>query len=120
MTSHTDETHNAELTSWVASANTPETDFPIQNLPFGTFSEYHGNASARVGVAVGNKVADISALHKLGLFEGMAATAAARCSEPGLNGLMELGPEPRKALRARLSEILRHDSKEHEKNLKEL
>jgi hypothetical protein len=29
------ETHRAELRRWVESANAPETDFPIQNLPYG-------------------------------------------------------------------------------------
>ncbi len=31
------ETHDPALSSWVASANTPDTDFPIQNLPFCVF-----------------------------------------------------------------------------------
>ena len=30
-----DDTHDPKLESWVESANDPETDFPIQNLPFG-------------------------------------------------------------------------------------
>ena len=29
------ETHDANLRSWVASANAAGTDFPVQNLPFG-------------------------------------------------------------------------------------
>jgi hypothetical protein len=28
------ETHDPKLKSWVESANDPDTDFPIQNLPF--------------------------------------------------------------------------------------
>ena len=28
------ETHDQNLKSWVESANDPNTDFPIQNLPF--------------------------------------------------------------------------------------
>jgi fumarylacetoacetase len=32
-----DATHAPDLRSWVASANTEGTDFPIQNLPFGRF-----------------------------------------------------------------------------------
>jgi fumarylacetoacetase len=31
------ETHDPNLRSWVESANDPNTDFPIQNLPFGVF-----------------------------------------------------------------------------------
>jgi len=37
MIYHLNETHDPQLTSWVASANTAGTDFPIQNLPFGVF-----------------------------------------------------------------------------------
>jgi len=31
------ETHDPSLQSWVKSANDPESDFPIQNLPFAIF-----------------------------------------------------------------------------------
>ena len=31
------ETHDAARRSFVASANAPDSDFPIQNLPFGAF-----------------------------------------------------------------------------------
>src|SRR5690606_30432767 len=32
------ETHDPDLKSWVESANDPNTDFPIQNLPFCIFA----------------------------------------------------------------------------------
>jgi fumarylacetoacetase len=54
------ETHDPELKSWVESANDPETDFPIQNLPFCRF--YHPSfedAEFHPGVIVGNKVLDL-------------------------------------------------------------
>ena len=35
------ETHDAGLRSWVASANTGASDFPIQNLPFAAVSYTH-------------------------------------------------------------------------------
>ena len=31
------ETHNPDIWSWVPSANAPDADFPLQNLPFGVF-----------------------------------------------------------------------------------
>ena len=53
-----DGTHDAGLRSWVESANNPDTDFPIQNLPFGRFRR--GSESAwRVGVAIGDQVLDL-------------------------------------------------------------
>jgi len=47
------ETHDPKLESWVESANDPETDFPIQNLPFCIFT---GDRGAEVGVRVGDMV----------------------------------------------------------------
>ena len=52
-----DHTHDPELQSWVESANQPDTDFPIQNLPFATFRRPHSPNPA-VGVAIGNQVLD--------------------------------------------------------------
>jgi fumarylacetoacetase len=50
----------ADLQSWVASANDPATDFPIQNLPFGRFRP-EANAEWRIGVAIGDQVLDLRA-----------------------------------------------------------
>jgi fumarylacetoacetase len=48
------------LRSWVASAQTPGGDFPIQNLPFGRFRT-PDNAPWRIGVAIGDQVLDLQA-----------------------------------------------------------
>ncbi len=56
----TDWTHEPNLACWVDSANDPETDFPIQNLPFATFQR-PGEEKLRVGVAIGDQVLDVSA-----------------------------------------------------------
>ena len=32
-----DHTHDPQARSWLASANAPDTDFPLQNLPFAVF-----------------------------------------------------------------------------------
>ena len=55
----------ATLTSWVQYS--PETDFPIQNLPFGVFSRKNTSESARVGVAIGDYVLDLSVISDAGL-----------------------------------------------------
>ena len=54
-----DWTFDLALVSWVSSANDPSTDFPIQNLPFGRF-KLPGDASWRIGVAIGSKVLDLA------------------------------------------------------------
>ncbi|MGR3503706.1 fumarylacetoacetase [Pseudaestuariivita sp.] len=52
------------LQSWVDSANTAETDFPLNNLPYGVFST--GGGPARCGVAIGDQVLDLAALEARG------------------------------------------------------
>ena len=46
------ETHDPKLQSWVESANQPDCDFPIQNLPFGVFEAERGP-----GIAAGTALA---------------------------------------------------------------
>jgi fumarylacetoacetase len=53
-------TLNPALRSWVASANIADTDFPIQNLPFGRFRK-SSNEAWRIGVAIGDQVLDLQA-----------------------------------------------------------
>ena len=54
-----DETHDPGLRSWVDSANRPGCDFPIQNLPVGVF-QVIGTSQARLGVAIGDFILDVS------------------------------------------------------------
>ncbi|MGA8652449.1 MAG: fumarylacetoacetase, partial [Xanthobacteraceae bacterium] len=55
MTVTLNETHDPARKSFVDTANAPESDFPIQNLPFGVFRPAPG-ASPRVGVAIGDQI----------------------------------------------------------------
>jgi fumarylacetoacetase len=94
-------THDPARRSWVESANAPGTDFPIQNLPFGVFDDGKG---ARGGVALGDRIIDLSALIAAGVLSGPAANAANGAS------LLPLFAQPRtavSALRAALSELFR-------------
>lgn len=98
-----DQTHDPNRQSFVASAN-GHADFPIQNLPLGVFSRAAGDR--RAGVAIGDYIFDLKAAFHDGVFAGEAARAAEAASGSALNGLFALGPGPRGALRARLSELL--------------
>lgn len=63
------DTHDAKLTSWVESANDPASDFPIQNLPLGAFLVRHeGHTHHHLGVAIGDRVLDVTALAESGYF----------------------------------------------------
>ncbi|UYO44280.1 fumarylacetoacetase [Rhodopseudomonas palustris] len=85
----------------------PDTDFPIQNLPYGVFSTAD-HPSPRVGVAVGDHVLDLAALQAaklLDLPEGVFAQGA-------INAFMALGPNVWRSTRTRISALLRHDNGE--------
>ncbi len=51
--------------SWVVSANDPENDFPLNNLPYGVFAIGGGR---RCGVAIGDMILDVSGLGPKGIF----------------------------------------------------
>ena len=110
MSAALDPTHDPTLRSWVASANLPGCDFPIQNLPFAVFRRAGGGENFRCGAAIGDCVLDLGALDMLGPFEGLGAEALAACAEPSLNRLMALGRNAWVALRRGLSQCLREDS----------
>lgn len=98
-----DHTHDPALTSWVESAN-GHADFPIQNLPFGVFSPLAG--APRGGIAIGDMVLDLRALHKEALLDEEAQGAAHTCIGPSLNPFLALGAGPRRALRDAVSALL--------------
>jgi fumarylacetoacetase len=104
------DTHDPAHTSWVSSANAPAGDFPLQNLPFAVFRRVGSGESFRGGVAIGDQVLDLGALHALTPFAGPAARALAACTAPTLNLFMAQGHESASALRAALSAALRTGS----------
>lgn len=104
------ETHSAQLTSWVASANTAQTDFPIQNLPFGVFRHTGSKQAFRVGVAIGDDILDLTAARATSVFNGEALAGVHACCAPSLNTFMDLGPKAWSALRLALSRALRTGS----------
>ena len=85
--------------SWVASANSAETPFPLNNLPYGVFSTAGG--TPRLGVAIGDQILDVAKLA-----ERFAVNAAVLTDPRGWNGLMELGTEAWSAFRSALTNIL--------------
>jgi fumarylacetoacetase len=104
-----DDTHRTDLVSWVESAQSPDTDFPIQNLPFGTFRR-PSDGHARIGIGIGDQILDVSACVQDHLLEAEAIAAAQACGVPFLNHLMSMGREPVRALRRSVSALLRVDS----------
>ena len=106
------ETHDPKLISWVASANLPGNDFPIQNLPFAIFRSKGSDEIFRGGVAIGDQVLDLAALSSKNVLNGEAQQAAAAASASTLNELMAMGQTAWSSLRLALSRLLREDAKQ--------
>ena len=101
------ETHDHTLTSWLASANLPGSDFPIQNLPFGVFRRAGTDEAFRCGVAIGDQILDLAAVNHANVFSGEAGAAVQAGAQDKLNALMALGQAHWRALRWALSRALR-------------
>jgi fumarylacetoacetase len=85
--------------SWVASANSAETPFPLNNLPYGVFSTEGG--APRCGTAIGDQVLDLAALEADGVldFGGTLQTGS-------WNAFMARGQADWMTLRAQLTAML--------------
>ncbi len=95
------------MTSWVESANSADTDFPLNNLPYGVFTT--NRLEARCGVAIGDQILDMAALEE----EGLITLAEDPVFDvPYWNDVMDLGPAAWASLRARLIELLSADAAE--------
>lgn len=106
MTFVLNETHNPKVQSWVDSAIDPETDFPIQNLPFGVFRRRGTKEPPRIGVAIGAQILDVAACSRQGLLADAGEAVVRACQEPALNGLMALGQSAASGLRRILHALL--------------
>ncbi|NET08082.1 MAG: fumarylacetoacetase [Merismopedia sp. SIO2A8] len=106
MSRSIDKTHDFSLRSWVESANQKDTDFPIQNLPFGVFRDRGSTQNSRIGVAIGDQILDLTSCYHAGLLQEFPEQLQAACTASNLNPLMALGSWASSALRTCLSELL--------------
>lgn len=87
--------------SWVPSANDAETDFPLNNLPYGAFST--GGGAPRCGVAIGDRILDAAAAEDAGL---LTLDGGPLLQSGTWNPVMSAGPAVWAALRAQLTALL--------------
>jgi fumarylacetoacetase len=88
------------LRSWIeVSSDSP---FPIQNLPYGVFSQ--GSNERHIGVAIGDVVLDLTLLQRKGVLAGTYFQTTS------LNQFMKQGRAEWKKVRAALQDILSTDN----------
>ena len=103
--------NNAALKSWI-NVN-EDSDFPIQNLPFGVFSI--DKLSPRIGVAIGNYILDLKCLFELGYLKNLGFTQK-DFDNCYLNDMMMHGKSATRDLRDRISNLLNIESEELKNN----
>src|SRR5438093_10013951 len=82
--------------------------FPLENLPFGVFQPKQGKA--RVGVAIGDLIVDLSVLEELGHFQSPEFLGRRVFSEDSLNEFLALGRPAWRKTRATLQHLLAADT----------
>lgn len=97
--------NDPKLKSWVEVP--VDSDFPIQNIPFGIFSKHE--TDKRAGTAIGNFVLDLSALHNAGCFDGLGLPDGIFNHET-LNNFIGLGKTKTSEVRDKISELLEEDN----------
>ena len=90
------------IRSWVESANAPDCNFPLNNLPYGVFS--NSDNAPRCGVAIGDQIIDASALEASGTLR--ASLDCDVLKVPHWNNFMELGNAAWSAYRKTLTSLL--------------
>ncbi len=98
------------LKSWISSANSPDTDFPLNNLPYGVFSV--GNNDAHCGVAIGDMILDVTAAEETGV---LTPADVPVLDVPFWNDFMDLGRDTWATFRSKLVNALRDGSSEQPK-----
>lgn len=95
------------LSSWVEVPK--NSDFTIYNLPFGIFK--NKKLSPRIGIAIGDKIVDLSVLDQEGFFANMFLPEGIFIKE-SLNELIALGKVQTKKIRERVQSLLLADNGE--------
>lgn len=86
--------------SWIPVEK--DSDFPIQNIPFGVFETTRGDIT--IGTRIGDTAIDLAALHQLGYFEGIELPNDI-FMQNSLNPFISLGKPTWRAVRDTIAEL---------------
>jgi fumarylacetoacetase len=114
--------NNPQLRSWINV--TKDSDFPIQNIPFGIFKT--SNKSPRMATIIGDTVIDLQSMAEMGYFNDLDLIKSV-FSQKYINEFMALGKAKTLSLRDRIAELfdaenplIRDDEKAKEKILQDV
>ncbi|HWB64965.1 MAG TPA: fumarylacetoacetase [Chitinophagales bacterium] len=103
--------NNPHLKSWVEIPK--NSDFPIQNLPFGIFKTK--GSAPRAGVAIGNYILDLAGIAGAGLLDNLNFDKSV-FNQKSLNAFIALGKSITNAVRERVSDLLGAENNELQAN----
>ena len=92
--------NNPTIKSWIKVS--PDSDFPIQNIPFGVFKKQ--NNKPCVATRIGDTAIDLNAMLQLNYFEGIELNNSVFDQE-NLNSFLKLNKKIWRAVRDRISEV---------------
>ena len=93
------------MRSWIEVKK--ESDFPIQNIPFGVFKTPGG--TTRAGSRIGDSIIDLQAMSLHGFLDGLGIDPAVFGQET-LNSFIALGKQVCRAVRGRIAEIFEQEN----------
>ncbi|MAY84865.1 MAG: fumarylacetoacetase [Flavobacteriales bacterium] len=103
--------NNPANESWLEISK--DSDFSIQNIPFGIIKRKNGNIS--VASRLGEQAIDLNALFEAGLLNGLGFDAS-DFSSHSLNSMMIKGKKASRALRNRIAELFSKENNEIQGN----
>jgi fumarylacetoacetase len=106
------ETHDINLKSWVESANDPNTDFPIQNLPFCSFGREQ-NSNPKLGVLIGDEILDLNSCFVDGILGEHLKHRKYVSKAIDIESILSLTAQELKSFRQKLVEIFSQDADEN-------
>ncbi len=97
---------NSPLGSWVQIPK--DSDFTIHNLPFGVFQ--NKRLSPRAGIAIGDKIVDLSVLHDGGFLSEITQLPEGIFLKDSLNDLIALGKSVTRRIRDKVQDLLKEEN----------
>jgi fumarylacetoacetase len=102
------DTNAAHLNSWIEVD--PNSDFPIQNLPFGVFKKKKNGFTGHLATRIGDLVIDLYYIAKNGFFDDCGIIDIEVFNRISLNDFIGLGQPVWKSVRKKLSELFTYSN----------